>query len=161
MTCTTKQLIKEFEQYIGELRKSSQCGSTWVQDPEKFARAECPNTGEQRLVILGLMLIGVSKSVWMCNKVKESQQECLERFTALVKEVETQFVPFIKGDGTSITELAANLLCFHRCREDPYGLNRRQLLLDPPEYLPDPQLMINEEEEPKKPRKRPLDLDDY
>ena len=138
LACSTEELKGEYMKYIKELEKTSQCKSAWVQDPRVFSEADCANTGEQRWILLGLMLIGICKNAWMCNKVRESQEDCLERFTAIVKKIEELFSAFIKGNGTTIAELAAETICFHVCREDPYGLNKRQLMNEPPPYLPNP-----------------------
>lgn len=154
INCSLDQLREEFRVFINEVKKASQCGSSWVLEPLMFSEAECPNTGEQRLVILGLMLIGICKNEWMYNRVKDSMVNCLERLTALQQEIETLFDSYIKGNGTTIADLAAGAICFHVCRIDPFGMNRRQLMDNPPPYLPDPRSFR------PPPRRSRLDLDD-
>lgn len=149
-----EELKMEVSRLLNEMKMARQNEYSWVIDPSAFVKAECPPTGQQRLFLLGFLFVGTYKVTWLCDRVRASQIECLQRFTALHQEVETKLDSLLKGNRTEVRDVldfAAQIICFHRTREDPWGLNARQLQSDPQPYRPYPQF-----EQPK----RKLDLDD-
>ena len=126
--------------------------AVWVLDPSVFCEVKCPETGEQRMILIALMIIGMYKDEWMCDRLRKSCSTHLHRFTALITEINDRLNKLLNGDGTTIVDFAADIINFNACNIDPYGMNWQQLhgqrvYLPYPTQKPKMSLDLEEEEE--------------
>lgn len=135
---STERLKNEYLEFVKQMKDSNKSRSVWIIDPAVFGEAKCPETGEQRMILIALMIIGMCKDEWMCDRLRKSCENHLHRFTALISEINDRLEKMLKGDGTTLVDLAADIVNFNACNIDPYGMNRQQLY-GPRVYLPYPQ----------------------